>query len=135
MPKTGNVTAGVSFAIVFIAISIRNGIVKTVTTLVTAERVTQSGTSARAANEYAFDVTPLGHAATITSPTAIAAGGPNANASRNATSGRPTSCATRPIVAAFGNTITRLKSSSVSDSPRPIITSRSTHGMTLELMN
>src|SRR5690606_23755429 len=97
MLKTGSVTICVSFANVVIARLIRNGIVKTVTTRVMAESVTQSGTSARAANEYAFEVAPLGHAATITRPIAIAAGGLNRNASAKATSGSPTSCAARPI--------------------------------------
>ncbi len=115
--------------------SISSGIVNTVTTLVTAESVTHSGTSARAANVYAFEVTPLGQAASITRPTAMAAGAPKTKASRKAASGRPTSCATRPIAAAFGKTMTRLKSASVSDSPSPTMTRRSTHGMTRALMN
>src|SRR5688572_4565811 len=71
---------------------IRNGIVNTVITLVIADSVTQSGTSARAANEYAFDVTPLGQAATMTKPTAMNGGTSNSIARANAVSGCPASC-------------------------------------------
>src|SRR5688572_513792 len=66
---------------------------------------------------------------------AIADGAWKRVARANAASGRPTSCATSPMVAAFGNRITRRKSATVNDSPRPIITARSTHGTTSALMN
>jgi hypothetical protein len=52
-----------------------------VTKLVSADSVTHSGTSAFAANVQAFDVTPLGQAARITRPIAIAGGTSNNSAS------------------------------------------------------
>ena len=64
-----------------------SGIVKTVTMLVSADSVTHSGTSAREAKVYAFDVTPLGHEARITSPIAIAGGTGNSDASAKPSSG------------------------------------------------
>ena len=87
---------------VWSATNVRNGIVNTVMTLVTAARVTHSGTSPRDANVYAFDVMPLGQIARMTSPTATVGAGPKIQASANAVSGRPNSCAASPTPAALG---------------------------------